>query len=334
MTEASRIWHQLTLLDLDSATSSPGSPDGASLSDTPVYQTMPTCGPDRVHAKGSATQVSDSGSTTPVTSGPTGSGSSASAALQSSLESRLRAHLASRGSTLFTLTWKERVTPSGLRICALRASARRTGDSDYSSWPTPTKSDGNGPGLHGSGSPDLRTVATAAMSPIPTNGTAKARKNVENAAAPTSCSVAGWPTPTVSRGDYSRRNGNPDEQTLKLAGVAKLSCWPTPLASDGTVSRETLGHGENNPSLLGAARRSYWPTPKRQDAERGGSLTHMDGRRSNLIDTAQATGSPATGSPAPTESRGQLNPEHTRWLQAFPSAWSECAPSKLLDGKK
>ena len=49
--------------------------------------------------------------------GQHGSHSSASAALQSSLESRLRAAMASSGSTLFRLTWNDAVTPSGRRIC-------------------------------------------------------------------------------------------------------------------------------------------------------------------------------------------------------------------------
>lgn len=65
-------------------------------------------------------------STINVISGPHGIGSSASIALTNSLANRLRRALALRGSTLFRLTWKTRVTPSGRRIPALRASARRT----------------------------------------------------------------------------------------------------------------------------------------------------------------------------------------------------------------
>ncbi len=77
------------------------------------------------------------------TYGRTGTISSESAALRTSLESRLRARTASVGSTLFNLTWKERLTPSGRSICALRASARRTsvkdsGSSEKTSWGTPT----------------------------------------------------------------------------------------------------------------------------------------------------------------------------------------------------
>jgi len=52
--------------------------------------------------------------------------------------------MASLGSTLFVLTWKDAVTPSGHRICALRASARRTSDSASTSWPTPVANDAEG----------------------------------------------------------------------------------------------------------------------------------------------------------------------------------------------
>ena len=81
------------------------------------------------------------GSTTLGTSGRNGSASSGSAVLQSSLESRLRALTASSGSILFSLTWKERVTPAGRPICALRASVPRTSASGSTSWPSPTVND-------------------------------------------------------------------------------------------------------------------------------------------------------------------------------------------------
>ena len=63
--------------------------------------------------------------------------SSPSAALQSSLASRLKRQLDGVGSTLFSLTWKDKATPAGRPYCQLAASARRISDSDYGSWPTP-----------------------------------------------------------------------------------------------------------------------------------------------------------------------------------------------------
>ncbi len=57
--------------------------------------------------------------------GQLGETSSPSAALQLSLESRLRRRLDGLGSPLFVLTWKHWAMPSGPPICALRASARR-----------------------------------------------------------------------------------------------------------------------------------------------------------------------------------------------------------------
>ena len=81
---------------------------------------------------------------TNATSGPLFTASSPSAALQRSLESRLRARLAANGSPEFVLTWKTWDMPSGPPICALRASARHTSGSAFSGWPTPKASDPDG----------------------------------------------------------------------------------------------------------------------------------------------------------------------------------------------
>lgn len=73
--------------------------------------------------------------------GPSSSASSRSAALQSSLESKLRARLDSAGSMEYTLTWKMRTTPSGRRIYARRASRRPKSASAYSGWGSPRASE-------------------------------------------------------------------------------------------------------------------------------------------------------------------------------------------------
>ncbi len=88
----------------------------------------------------SARQAAGMGFLTSGISGPRGSTSLRSAALQSSLENRLRAEGVFRGSTLYELTWKTRVTPAGAPICALRARALRTTGQDFYSRPLPTPS--------------------------------------------------------------------------------------------------------------------------------------------------------------------------------------------------
>lgn len=99
-----------------------------------------------VPANLSARQALDLGLRTQDTYGHHSPGSSSSSSLQSSLESKLRARLSSLGSTLYTLTWKPWVTPSGLSRFRLRASVLRISETDCSGWPTPKVTDTNGPG--------------------------------------------------------------------------------------------------------------------------------------------------------------------------------------------
>ena len=74
--------------------------------------------------------------------GPNSTASLPPSDLSQCLANKLRAKTALLGSTLFALTWKQRVTPSGRSIPALRASGRRTSGSDSISsrtgWRTPT----------------------------------------------------------------------------------------------------------------------------------------------------------------------------------------------------
>ena len=78
------------------------------------------------------------------TSGRTGSGLSPSAVLQSSLASRLTRRFAQVGSMEFSLTSSQPATPAGRLIYRLRASARRNGDSGFTSWLSPRTPTGSG----------------------------------------------------------------------------------------------------------------------------------------------------------------------------------------------
>jgi len=167
-----------------SVTSSPVSVSGHTLYDELVGTIPVQSGPAPAPANLSPRQARKQGLLTNDTFGQILPGSSASAALQSSLESRLRARLSSLGSTLYKLTWKPWVTPSGPSRFRLRASVRRTSATASSGWPkgwpTPKACDARG---------------TGGLRP------SKVNEELTNAAA-----LAGWPTPTVS----NDRTGNPD----------------------------------------------------------------------------------------------------------------------------
>lgn len=89
----------------------------------------------------SARQARELGLMTSGTYGLLSSTSSSSAALQSSLESRLRQKTQTLGSTLYKMTWKAWDTGSGRSRFRLRASVLRTSVTGSTGWPTPTSTD-------------------------------------------------------------------------------------------------------------------------------------------------------------------------------------------------
>src|SRR5208282_3293381 len=106
---------------------------------------------------------------TSATCGLRGFLSSPSAALQSSLVSKLKRRLDGVGSTLFSLTWKDKATPAGRPYCQLAASARRTSGSDCGSWRTPKAGEemGRYSRVNGNDYPSLYGQALLASWPTP-----------------------------------------------------------------------------------------------------------------------------------------------------------------------
>lgn len=109
----------MTLKASRNAISSPGSASGLTPCDAPDGLTVAPSGLAPAPASRSASRENAGDSTTPATCGPHGFTLYRSAALTSSLVSRLQAKTASHGSTLYNLTWKRRNTPSQfVDLCA------------------------------------------------------------------------------------------------------------------------------------------------------------------------------------------------------------------------
>lgn len=146
MNETSETCSLATSTATPSVISSLASADGATPCDSPSGLTMNRSGQEAAHASRSASEAALREFSTRGTYGPLFIGSSRSAVLQRSLESRLRARLGVNGSPEYALTWKTWDMPSGPPICALRASARRTSGSGFGGLPTPAASDHKGSG--------------------------------------------------------------------------------------------------------------------------------------------------------------------------------------------
>ncbi len=120
-----------------SVISSLESASGALPSDKRAGQTTGRSGQGRARVSHSRKQAGKKASKIQGTSGQLSIGSSASIALQSSLESKLQALMPTTGSTWYRMAWKKWTTPSGLSRSLLRAWPHPKSASVRTGWGTP-----------------------------------------------------------------------------------------------------------------------------------------------------------------------------------------------------
>lgn len=308
--------------DTHNAISSPVSESGLTHYASPDGQMTGPSGPAPVPANLSARQAKAAGFLTSGTYGLLGSGSSGNAVPPRFLESRLRARTDLAGSTLYRLTWKDRATPSGRLIPALRATARRTSGKGSDSQPTildlpqvgyntPRATDGQNGGPNQAGGALSADAALAGWLTPSANEDAAGNWGAKmQAMLGSQAKLAGWPTTTTTR-DW-KDGGNPDVNVplnALLGRTVWLAGWATPTTATNLETPE-------------AAEKEFL-----RETNGGGGLSELT-VQCHLAGPARltASGEMLTGSSAGMSGGGQLRPAHSRWLMGLPRAWDACAP--------
>lgn len=278
--------YQTSLLDLPNVISSRGSADGRLPCASPDGPTINRCGPVVVLANLSARQAKALGLLTSGTFGRSGSTSSASAILSLCLANRLHQRLLDLGSTLYKLTWKSWVTPSGVCRSRLRASVLRTSATGLIGWPTPRAAEAG---------PDY------AIADRPDSG----GLSLQTAAA-----LSGWLTPSAR--DHKMSPHRDRAKGEQLDGQVHLAGWPTPTTQDDNCSRMQNPQEYAEKRLLRANKCSNLAQTAQAFA-------------ANCPARLTASGEMLTGSFAGMENGGQLSPRMSGWLMGYPMSWCEAA---------
>ena len=150
--------------------------------------------------------------------------------------------------------------------------------------------------------------------------------------------IAGWQTPDAAAGHTRGWPVPPEklEKRLKDSRQAHqvIAGWTTPMGRD---YKDTPGMSQMRTNPIGTTRERNdhlprqvagikgWNTPTANDSNVGKGYTRDRGDKEKPRLTNG--GLMRSGSPAPTEKRGALNPQFSRWLMGFPTEWDSFVPT-------
>jgi hypothetical protein len=261
MAKSTRAQSEMFFLEtsevLPSATSSLESAAGAGPSTLPAGIETEPSGPAPARASRSRSPGRTKAATIPVTSGQHGIVSSKSAALQSSLASKLRQRFDTAGGTSWPMIWKRRITPALRSVFLLSPLVRRTSDSGSGSSLMPTATAGD---AESSGS---RMTARSKAHPGTSLTDFVRQDGATGRLFPTPAAVSYGTSNNGCPGDgreHYRLRGKPSLETM-----ARKDLWPTPAQRDyrhpNASSYQERGgakKGEQLPNAVGGVLNPVW----------------------------------------------------------------------------
>lgn len=292
----------MTSENIHNAISSPESGCGQSPSNSLDGRYRDLFGQEVAPAKTTAQREREKAQAVTGTYGQIGLTSSASAALQKYLVSKLQARLPLVGPMQCKMIWKKRRTPSHRWYYQLAASGLSTREGDYGLWRSPLSSDGEKSG-HG---------------------------NLPHQAKETAL----WATPNTMDGIglrsqeakekmfQSQRKNRTAPSNLREQVVPTM--WSTPSATDGKrggFQTEKM----TGVSLTQTVNSAMWPTPRAQFSR--GTWEGRDPKKGKDLQTLVSL-------TVQTENKGQLNPEFACWLMGIPIEFLSSMQSAMASFRK